>query len=134
MVKTKPYKISIGRIRLWLLKLKAANQHTKKTRMEASYKFRMKINDKQDLKDGWEDFEEVLYYKNFLNVLEIIRTKSISYHHNNLLENYFGIKKPQKLVAKKYYLPTLKINIKFYIKDCNINLALKVVKYKPYND
>ena len=58
----------------------------------------------------------------------------MSRHHNNLLAGYFGIQKTRKLLARKYYWPTLRHNVKAYVKRCEICLASKTVCHKPYGD
>ena len=58
----------------------------------------------------------------------------ISQHHNNPLANHFSIKKTCELWAQKYYWPTLRHNVKAYVKRCDSCLALKIVCHKPYND
>ena len=58
----------------------------------------------------------------------------ISHHHNNLLACYFDMEKTCKLLAKKYYWPTLRHNVKAYMKGCDICLASKTVRRKPYGD
>ena len=63
---------------------------------------------------------------------EIIRTKLISRHHNDLLASHFEINKTQELITQKYNWPTLRRNVKAYVTGCNIYLALKAVKHKPY--
>ncbi len=86
------------------------------------------------LSESWEDIEEVLYYQNLLYVLRVICFELISRYHNNLLANHIGIKKRQELIAGKYYRLTLQKNIKVYVKEYNIYLALKVVCHKSYNN
>ena len=76
----------------------------------------------------------MLYHQDLFHVPEIIQKKLISKHHNNLLASYFGIKKINKFVAQKYYLPKDCHNTEDYVKECNIYLALKTVWYKPYNN
>lgn len=65
---------------------------------------------------------------------EAIRIEIISRNYNNFLANHFDIEKTRKMVACKYHWPTVCHNIKPYIKDCNICLALKAVGYKLYGD
>ena len=65
---------------------------------------------------------------------EIVKTEIISRHHDYPLAGYFGIEKSQELVAQKYYWPTLRADIKAYVKGCDICLALKAVKHKLYGD
>ena len=65
---------------------------------------------------------------------EIIWIKLINRHYNNLLAGYFDIKKIQKLITQKYYWSMFYHDIKDYIKEYNIYLALKVVQHKSYKD
>ena len=58
----------------------------------------------------------------------------ISRCDNNFLAGHFGIEKTYKLFALKYYWPTLRHNIEFYAKGCDIFLAIKIVRHKPYSD
>ena len=54
----------------------------------------------------------MLYYQGLAFVPEAIRIELISRHYNNLLAGHFGIKKTHKLLARKYYWPTLRHDIK----------------------
>ena len=58
----------------------------------------------------------------------------MSKHNDDLLVGHFGIKKTRKLVARKYYYETLRHDIEVYITVCNIYLASKIVKHKPYGN
>lgn len=59
---------------------------------------------KQGIKDGWEeDTDDIVLFEDLLFILEIIRTKLISSHPDNLLANYFRIDKIQGLITQKYY-------------------------------
>ena len=64
------------------------------------------------LPKGWKDIEGVLQYQGLPYVPEIIRSKVISCHHNNLLVGHFGIDKTRELVGRKYYWPSLKKDVK----------------------
>ena len=35
---------------------------------------------------------------------------------------------------RNYYLPSVKKDVEAYVKGCNVYLALKAVKYKPYSN
>ena len=48
--------------------------------------------------------KDILYYKNFLYIIEIIYSKIINYYYNNLLACYFKIEKTRELVPKKILL------------------------------
>lgn len=67
-------------------------------------------------------------------LLEIIRTKIISKHHDNLLIDYYGIEETLEFVIWKYYWPTLKVDMETYIKRCNVCVASKAVRHKPYGN
>ena len=93
-----------------------------------------KFRAKQLVKDGWEDIDGMLHHQGLPYVPEIIRTKLISRHYNDLLAGHFGIKKTCKFVAQKYYWPTLCHDVDDYIKGCDVCLASKAVQHKPYGD
>ena len=76
----------------------------------------------------------MLHHQGLSYVPEIIRTELISRHHDNPLSGYFGIEKTRKLVAQKYYWLTLRHDGNDYVKGCNICLALKTIRHKPYGD
>lgn len=58
----------------------------------------------------------------------------ISQHHDNPLAGHFGIEKTRELIARKCDWETIRHDVKDYMKGCNICLALKAVRHKPYND
>ena len=58
----------------------------------------------------------------------------ISRYYNDLLADYFKVDKIRELIGRKYYWSSLKKNIKSYIKEYDICLALKTVKHKSYGD
>ena len=86
------------------------------------------------VKDGWENINGVLHHQSLFYISEIIWTKFISKHYNDLLVGHFGIKKIRELMIQKYYWPILYHDIINYMKKCNICLALKAVRHKSYND
>ena len=83
---------------------------------------------------NWEDSDGILHYQSLLYVHEIIRTELISKHQNDPLVGHFGIEKIRELIARKYYLEILYHEVEVYVKGCDICLASKVVKYKPYEN
>ena len=109
-------------MRLRLQELQEENKQAQKLRLE------------QPIKDGWEDIDGVLYHQGLPYVPEIIRTELMSRHHNNLLAGHFGIEKIRKLVAWKYYWPTLRHDVDNYVKGCDVCLASKAVRHKLYGD
>ncbi len=86
------------------------------------------------MKEGWEEIEEVLHHQGLLYMPKVIRTKLISRHYDNLLVGYFGFEKTQELIAWKYYLLMLRVNVESYVKGCDMYLASKLVKHKPYGN
>ena len=93
-----------------------------------------KIRTEQPGNANWQDVESVLHYQGLPYIPKIIQTELISRHHNNLLASYFGIEKTQKFLSQKYYWPTLRRDVKDYVRGYNICLASKTVRHKPYGD
>ena len=85
-------------------------------------------------REGWEDSEGVLHHQGLPYVPELIRTELISRHHDDPLAGHFGIEKTLELVARKYYWETLRRNVENYVKGCDVCLASKAVRHKPYGD
>ncbi len=88
----------------------------------------------KELPEGWEDIEEVFYYQGLPYVSKVICSELISSHHDNPLAGYFGIKKTQELITRKYYRLILQRDVEAYIKGCNICLTLKAICHKFYRD
>lgn len=88
------YTISIRGMRMRLVKLQDDNQEAKKLRSKG-------------LPESWEDIEEVFYYQSLSYVPKKICLELINRYHNNLFAGHFGIEKNRKLIARKYYWPTL---------------------------
>ena len=65
---------------------------------------------------------------------EIIWTELISQHHDNSLAGHFGINKTRELIGRKYYWLSLRKDVEAYVKGCNICLASKAVRHKPYSN
>ena len=86
------------------------------------------------LPEGWENVEGVVQYQGLLYILAIICFEMISCHHNDLLARCFGINKTRELVGRKYHWPSLKRDIKSYVRRCDVCLTSKAVHHKPYGD
>ena len=86
------------------------------------------------LPEGWEEVEGVLQYRGLPYVPEIIRSKVISCYHNDSLAEHFGIDKTRELVGWKYYWPSLRKDVKNYVRGFDVCLASKAIRYKPYRD
>ncbi len=76
----------------------------------------------------------MLHYQGLLYVPKVICSELISRHHNDPLAGHFGIEKTCKLIARKYYWPTLRRDVKANVKGCDVCLASKAVCHKPYGD
>ncbi len=76
----------------------------------------------------------MLYYQDLPSVPNVIHSALISRHHDDPLAGHFGIEKTCKLIAKKYYWPTLRREVEAYVKGYDVCLASKVVRHKPYGD
>ena len=88
----------------------------------------------EGLKGGYDKLDGVLHHQRLPFIPEAIRTELISQHHNDPLVGHFGIDKTRELVARKYYWPSLRKNVKSYVRGCDVCPALKAVRYKPYSD
>ena len=111
----------VGGMRLRLHKLQAEDKHARKLRAE-------------QLAKDWQDIDGVLHHQGLPYVPEIIRTELISRHHDDPLAGHFGIEKTRELLSRKYYWPTLRRDVEDYVKGCDVCLALKAVRHKPYGD
>ena len=76
----------------------------------------------------------MLQYQGLPYILEIIRSEVISCYHDDPLTGHFGIDKKKELVGRKYYWPGLKRDVESYVRGCDVCLALKAVRHKPYGD
>ena len=110
-------------MRLRLHKLQVEDKQARKLRADQQF-------DQQ----GWENLDGVLHHQGFPYIPEIIRTELINRYHDDLLAGHFGIEKTRKLIAQKYYWPTLRHDVEDYVKGCNVCLALKTVRHKLYGD
>ena len=84
--------------------------------------------------NAYENFNRILHYQGQKFVPKAISMVLISRHHDNSFNSHFCIIKTSELKAQKYYWPLFSNNIKALVKDCNVCLASKAVRYKPYGD
>ena len=75
-----------------------------------------------------------MQYRGLPYLPEIICSKVISRYHDDLPAGHFGIDKIGELVGRKYYLPSLRKDDENYVKGCDVCLASKAVRHKPYGD
>ena len=85
-------------------------------------------------KEGYEEVEGVLHHQGLPFVPKAIWTELISRHYDDPLAGHFGIEKTRELLAQKYFWPSLRHDVKAYFKGCDICLASKAVRYKPYGN
>ena len=83
---------------------------------------------------GYKEVKGVLYHQGLSFMPETIQTELISHHHDNPLAGHFGIEKTCELLTLKYFWPSLRHNLEAYVKGCDICLASKAVRHKPYGD
>ena len=93
-----------------------------------------KLRATEELQEGWTDIDGVLHYQGLSFVPEVIRTELISRHHDDPLAGHFGINKTRELIGRKYYWPSLRKDVEAYVKGCDVCLASKAVRHKPYGD
>ncbi len=65
----------------------------------------------EELPEVWDNIEQVLHYQGLPYVPKVIRSELISRHHDDPLAGHFGIEKTRKLIARKYYWPTLRRDV-----------------------
>ena len=111
----------VGSMRLRLYELQAKDKHACKLRAE------------QLVKD-WQNIDGMLHHQGLPYIPEIIQTEPISRHHNNSLAGHFEIEQARELFFRKYYWSTLRRDVDNYVRGCDVCLALKVVRHKPYGD
>ena len=85
-------------------------------------------------KEGYEEVEGVLHHQGLPFVPEAIRTELISRHHDDPLAGHFGIEKTCELLARKYFWPSLRHDVEAYVKGCDVCLASKAMRHKPYGN
>lgn len=83
-------------MRLRLSELQVKDLQVQKIRSKLGIKLESR------LKKDWEEIGGVLHHHGLLYVPEIIETKLVSGHHNDLLAGHFGMEKTWKLIAQKY--------------------------------
>ena len=116
-----PYPISIGAMRLRLSEMQELDDEAQKIRAER-------------LKSNYEEVDEVLHHQGLPFVSEAIGIELISQHHDDPLVEHFGIEKTKEFVGRKYYWPSLRKDVKSYVRGCNVCLTSKSVRHKPYGD
>lgn len=89
---------------------------------------------KKNLLKTWEDIKSVFYYEGFRYISEITCFKIIRYYNNDLLANRFWIKKTRAFIIRKYIWLIAILDVKAYMKGCNIYLTLKTVYHKSYKN
>ena len=108
-------------MRLQLAKLQELDDKTQKMRAKG-------------LKNQYEEVDGVLHHQRLPFIPEAIQTELISQEHHDSLERHFSVNKTKDLISQKYYWLGFQKDIETYIKDCDVCLGLKAVKYKPYGD
>ena len=85
-------------------------------------------------KEGYKEVKKVLYHQGPPFMPKAIWMELISRHHDDCLAGHFGIKKTRKLLARKYFWPSLRYDVEAYVKGCEVCLVSKAVRHKPYGD
>ena len=82
----------------------------------------------------YEKVDGMLHHQGLLFVPKTIRIELISRYQTNLLAGHFDIEKTCEFLIQKYYWPTFHHNVKTYVKSCDVCLASKAVRRKPYGN
>ena len=113
-----PYQASIGSMRLRLQELQETDSEAQELQS----------------KEGYKDVKEVLHHQGLPFMPKTIQTELISRHHDNLLAGHFSIKKTCELLAQKYFWPSLRHDVEAYVRGCDVCLASRAVRHKPYSN
>lgn len=76
----------------------------------------------------------VLYYQGLSYIPEMVKMELNSIHYDDSIAGHFAINNTRESIARKYYWSIFRVDIKLYVKVCNMCLALKSVIHKPYGD
>ena len=115
------YQVNIGAMRLRLLELQESD--------DEAWKIRAKR-----LKSNYKEVDGVLHHQELPFIPKAIWIEFISWHHDDLLAEYFSTDKTRELVGRKYYWPSLRKDVESYVWGCDICLASKAVKHKLYGN
>src|SRR5437588_11385368 len=63
---------------------------------------------------------------------EGIRTQAIKRNHDALANGHEGTAKTFELMQRTYYWPTMRQDIKRYVKNCDMCLRIKPAHHTPY--
>ena len=80
--------------------------------------------------------KDILYYNNKLYILkeESLWSELLQIHHNDIITEYFRVKKIIKLFTHKYFWKNMINDIKEYIGTCDICQQVKVPRHRPYGE
>ncbi|MBE6133033.1 MAG: hypothetical protein E7180_06615 [Erysipelotrichaceae bacterium] len=78
------------------------------------------------------DKEGFLLFNNLIYVPQILRTRVLELHHDSVSAGHFGISKTIDLICRNFWWPKLSIDVKNFIKSCDICCKSKIPRHKPY--
>ncbi len=115
-----------------ILQKKNVFVQTRLKNIETSDKRQRDVSVKSDyiLKNDFLKFRERYY----VSEKEFLRMKLLKRHHDDVLTNYFNVKKTIELFNKKYHWSRMIKYVKFYIKTCDICQRTKTFKHLFYDD
>ena len=117
----RPYKTNIGAIHLKLQELQKTNLRAQEMRTI-------------QLQEGWEDVNGILHYEVLSYMVEIVCSKLTNKHYDDPFAGNFGVDKTRELIGQKYYWPSLKKDVKSYMRGYYVCLASNAVRHKLYSD
>jgi len=78
------------------------------------------------------DKEGFLLFDNLIYVPKKLRTRVLELHHDSVSAGHFGVSKTFDLINRNFWWPKLRLDVKNFIKSCDICCKAKVPRHKPY--
>ena len=82
------------------------------------------------------NFKDLLFYKKQIYVLkeESVKAELLKHYYNDVLAEYFEVKRTLELIDCKYYWNDINKNVKNYIFSYNIYQRVKVSRHCLYSE
>jgi len=78
------------------------------------------------------DKEGFLLCNNLIYVPKSIRTRVLVLHHDSPTAGHFGVSKTQELLSRNFWWPNFSLDVKKFIKSCEVCCKSKIPRHKPY--
>ena len=78
------------------------------------------------------DDEGFLLFNNLIYVPSSLRTLVLELHHDSITAGHFGVNKTLELISRNFWWPKLSLDVKNFIKSCEVCCRAKIPRHKPY--